>query len=82
MDGSPWLRSAHRALSGTASVSLAEFAEKSGCTEVASAAAFVEEFVTIWSSQHAAKAKTAESLRNFRFKNAQCLHHGEPTFCR
>jgi hypothetical protein len=44
----------------------AEFAQKRGCTEIASATAFVEEFVSLWLSQHGAGAKTATSLRKHR----------------
>jgi integrase/recombinase XerD len=47
----------------------AEFAQKRGCTEIASATAFVEEFVSLWLSQHGAKAKTTESLRKHRIFN-------------
>jgi hypothetical protein len=50
----------------------AEFVKKSGCTEIASATVFVEEFVTLWLSQHAAEANTAASLRKHRiFQRAQ-----------
>jgi hypothetical protein len=35
----------------------AEFAKKRGCTEIASATAFVEEFVSLWLSQHGAEAR-------------------------
>ena len=41
----------------------AEFAEKKGCTDVASAVAHVEEFVSEWLVQHGAEAKTSASLR-------------------
>jgi integrase/recombinase XerD len=47
----------------------AEFAQKCGCTEIASTTAFVEEFVSLWLSQHEAEAKTAESLRKHRIFN-------------
>jgi len=47
----------------------AEFAQKKGCTEIASATAFVEEFVSLWLSQHGAEAKTAASLRKHRIFN-------------
>ena len=51
----------------------AEFAQKSGCTEITSAAAFVEEFVTVWLSQHVPEAKTAESLRKHRIFNESAI---------
>jgi len=41
----------------------AEFAQKRGCTDVASAFALVEEFVSEWLAQHGAEAKTSASLR-------------------
>lgn len=47
----------------------AEFAQKRGCTEIASATAFVEEFVSLWLSQHGPEAKTKESLRKHRIFN-------------
>src|SRR3984893_2588019 len=47
----------------------AEFAQKCGCTEIASTTAFVKEFVSLWLSQHEAEAKTAESLRKHRIFN-------------
>jgi hypothetical protein len=51
----------------------AEFVKKRGCTEIASASAFVEEFVTLWLSQHAAEAKTAASLRKHRIFNESAI---------
>jgi integrase/recombinase XerD len=51
----------------------AEFAQKGGCTEITSAAAFVEEFVTLWLSQHASEAKTAESLHKHRIFNESAI---------
>jgi site-specific recombinase XerD len=51
----------------------AEFVQKSGCTEIASATAFVEGFVTLWLSQHGAKAKTTESLRKHRIFNQSAV---------
>jgi integrase/recombinase XerD len=47
----------------------AEFAQQRGCTQIASATAFVEEFVSLWLSQHGAEAKTTESLRKHRIFN-------------
>src|ERR1700733_15995004 len=44
----------------------AQFVQKRGCTEFASASAFVEEFVTLWLSQHTPEMKSAESLRKHR----------------
>jgi hypothetical protein len=41
----------------------AEFAQKRSCTDVASAFALVEEFVSEWLVQHGAEAKTSASLR-------------------
>jgi site-specific recombinase XerD len=41
----------------------AEFAQKRGCTNIASAFALVEEFVSEWLVQHGAEAKTSASLR-------------------
>jgi integrase/recombinase XerD len=43
--------------------SFAEFAQKRGCTDIASAFALVEEFVSEWLVQHGAEAKTSASLR-------------------
>lgn len=51
----------------------AEFVQKSGCTEIGSATAFVEEFVTLWLSQHGAEAKTAASLRKHRIVNESAV---------
>src|SRR5258708_1536870 len=51
----------------------AEFVQKRGCTEIASASAFVEEFVTLWLSQHAADAKTAASLSKHRIFNESAI---------
>ena len=47
----------------------AEFVQERGCTEIAAAAAFVEEFVSLWLNQHKAEAKTPESLRKHRIFN-------------
>ena len=47
----------------------AEFAQKRGCTKIASTTAFVDEFVSLWLSQHGAETKTAESLRKHRIFN-------------
>jgi hypothetical protein len=47
----------------------AEFVREKGCTEIASAAAFVEDFVSLWLNQHGAEAKTPESLRKHRIFN-------------
>ena len=41
----------------------AEFAQKRGCTDVASALALVEDFVSQWLVQHGPEAKTSASLR-------------------
>lgn len=41
----------------------AEFAQKRGCTDVDSAFALVEEFVSEWLVQHGPEAKTSASLR-------------------
>jgi integrase/recombinase XerD len=41
----------------------ADFAQKSGCTDIGSAAAYVEVFVCEWLSQHGAGLKTSASLR-------------------
>lgn len=41
----------------------AEFAQKRSCTDVASAFALVEGFVSEWLVQHGAEAKTSASLR-------------------
>ena len=41
----------------------ADFAQKSGCTDIGSAAAYVEAFVSEWLSQHGAGLKTSASLR-------------------
>ena len=41
----------------------AEFAQKRGCTDAASAFALVEEFVSEWLVQHGPEAKTSGSLR-------------------
>jgi hypothetical protein len=41
----------------------ADFAQKRGCTDVASAVPLVEEFVSEWLVQHGAEAKTSASLR-------------------
>jgi hypothetical protein len=51
----------------------AEFVQKRGCTEIASASAFVEEFVTLWLSQHAADAKTAAALSKHRIFNESAI---------
>ena len=53
----------------------AEFARKKGCTEIASATAFVEEFVSLWLSQHGAEEKTTASLPGARC-HAQSLADG------
>jgi hypothetical protein len=63
----------------------AEFVQKRGCTEIASAAAFVGEFVSLWLSQHRAEAKTVTSLRKHRIFNEsailQMLRRGLPGPC-
>jgi integrase/recombinase XerD len=41
----------------------ADFAQKRGCRDTASATALVEEFVSHWLGQHGAEAKTSASLR-------------------
>jgi integrase/recombinase XerD len=51
----------------------AEFLQNRGCTEIASASLFVEEFVTLWLCQHAPEAKTAASLRKHRIFNESAL---------
>jgi site-specific recombinase XerD len=51
----------------------AEFAQRRGCTEIASATAFVEEFVSLWLSQHGAEAKTTASLRKHRIFNESAV---------
>jgi integrase/recombinase XerD len=51
----------------------AEFLQNRGCTEIASASVFVEEFVTLWLCQHASEAKTAASLRKHRIFNESAL---------
>jgi hypothetical protein len=43
--------------------SFAEFAQRMGCTDVASAFAVVEEFVSEWLVQHGSEAKASTSLR-------------------
>jgi integrase/recombinase XerD len=50
-----------------------EFVKKRGCTEIASATDFVEEFVTLWLCQHAAEAKTAASLCKHRIFNESAI---------
>ena len=44
-------------------VCFAEFAQKSGCTDVASAVALAREFRSEWLVQHGAEAKTSDSLQ-------------------
>jgi integrase/recombinase XerD len=44
----------------------ADFAQKNGCRDIASATAFVEAFVSQWLRQNGAEAKTSESLRKHR----------------
>ena len=51
----------------------AGFVQKRGCTEISSATAFVEEFVTLSLSQHAAEAKTTESLHKHRIFNESAV---------
>ena len=51
MDGSPRLLSGHGGSAGPLLFHFAEFAQKRGCTEIASTVAFVEEFVRLWLTQ-------------------------------
>lgn len=44
----------------------AAFAQNGGCSDIASATVFVEEFVSQWLCQHGAEAKTTASLRKHR----------------
>jgi integrase/recombinase XerD len=41
----------------------AEFAEKKGCTDIASCRAYIKEFVSRWLEQHGAEAKTVVAVR-------------------
>ena len=50
----------------------ADFAQRNGCSDVASATAFVEAFVSQWLKQNGAEAKTSASLRKHKI-NAESV---------